>query len=135
MTRAIHEVVSLPLLAPRRFETLLDAEEALESIWKYLDVLRQQITQDQVVVQEASATYDPPNLVDGAGVTTTVTVPDAVLGDLAFASFSLDLQGIAVTAYVSAANTVSVRFQNESGGTLNLGSGTLRAGSLRWKLV
>jgi hypothetical protein len=74
----------------------------------------------------ASVVYDPPSLVDGAGTTTTVTVAGAVLGDFAIVSFSLDLQGITVTAYVSTANTVSVRFQNESGGTLDLASGTLR---------
>ena len=76
---------------------------------------------------QGSATYDPASLADGAGATTTVTVPGAVLGDYAVASFSLDLQGITVTAYVSAANTVSVRFQNETAGILDLGSGTLRA--------
>jgi hypothetical protein len=74
-----------------------------------------------------SATYDPASLADGAGATTTVTVTGAALGDFALASFSLDLQGITLTAWVSATNTVSVRFQNESGGTLDLGSGTLRA--------
>lgn len=79
---------------------------------------------DQVLT--TSATYDPPNLADGAGTTTTVTCTGAALGDLARASFSLDLQGITVTAWVSSANTVSVRFQNESGGVLDLASGTLR---------
>lgn len=74
-----------------------------------------------------SATYDPASLVDGAGATTTVTVTGAALGDFALASFSLDLQGIMLTAYVSAANTVACRFQNETGGTLDLASGTLRA--------
>lgn len=73
----------------------------------------------------ASTTYDPPNLVDAAGVTTTVTVAGAALGDFAIASFNKDLQGITVTAYVSAANTVSVSFQNESGGAVDLASGTL----------
>jgi hypothetical protein len=53
------------------------------------------------------------------------------LGDIATVSFSLDLQGISVTAYVSAANTVSVRFQNETGGTLDLASGTLKAWVLK----
>ncbi len=76
---------------------------------------------------QGSATYNPPNLIDGAGDTTTVTVTGAALGDYAEASFSLDLQGIAITAWVSAADTVSVRFQNETGGTIDLGSGTLRA--------
>lgn len=78
-----------------------------------------------------SATYNPPNLVDGDGATTTVTVTGAALGDFAEASFSLDLQGITLTAWVSAANTVSVRFQNETGGTIDLGSGTLRAKATR----
>lgn len=75
-----------------------------------------------------SATFNPASLADGEGTTTTVTVTGALLGDMVEAvSFSLDLQGISVTAYVSAADTVSVRFQNESGGVLDLSSGTLRA--------
>lgn len=74
-----------------------------------------------------SATYDPPSLADGVGTTTTLTVTGAALGDFARCSFSVDLAGITVTCYVSSANTVSVRFQNESGGTLDLASGTLRA--------
>lgn len=77
-------------------------------------------------VLSGSATYDPPSLIDAAGTSTTVTVTGAALGDFALASFSLDLQGITVTAYVSATDTVTVRFQNESGGTLDLASGTLR---------
>lgn len=78
-----------------------------------------------------SALYDPANLVDGAGVTTTVTVTGASLGDYAHASFSLDLQGITLTAWVSSSNTVSVRFQNESGGAIDLGSGVIRARVVR----
>jgi hypothetical protein len=73
-----------------------------------------------------SATYDPRPLANGAGVTTTVAVAGAALGGHASASFSLDLQGMMLTAWVSAPNTVSVRFQNETGGTLDLASGTLR---------
>lgn len=75
-----------------------------------------------------SATYDPASLVDGAGATTTVTVTGAVLGDYVVGvSFDKDLQGILLTGWVSDADTVSVRFQNETGGTLDLASGTLRA--------
>lgn len=76
---------------------------------------------------EGSATYDPPSLADGAGTTTTVTVTGAALGDHCVVSFGGDLSGISVTSYVSAADTVSVRLQNESGGVLDLGSSTLRA--------
>lgn len=77
-------------------------------------------------VLTGAATYDPPSLADGAGATTTLTVTGAALGDFVTAvSFNKDLAGISVTGYVSAANTVSVRFQNESGGLLDLASGTL----------
>lgn len=79
-----------------------------------------------------SATYNPANLVDGDGATTTVTVTGAVLGDaVTELSFDLDLQGITLTGWVSAADTVSVRFQNETGIAVNLSSGTLRAATTR----
>lgn len=73
-----------------------------------------------------STTYDPISLVDGAGVTATVSARGAQLGMVASASFSLDTQGITVTAWVNSANNISVRFQNETGGTIDLASGTLR---------
>jgi hypothetical protein len=78
-----------------------------------------------------SATYDPPSLADGTGVTTTIAVTGAALGDFALAAFSNALQGIILTAWVSAADVVSVRFQNESGGAVDLSSGTLRARVLK----
>lgn len=72
------------------------------------------------------ATYDPANITDGDGVTTTLTVTGVTLGGYALATFSLNLQGIILSAWVSATNTVSVRFQNETGGAIDLASGTLR---------
>jgi hypothetical protein len=74
-----------------------------------------------------AATYNPPSLNDGDGATTTVTVTGAAVGDYAEAWFGADTQGVSLTTYVSAANTVSVRFQNETGSVVDLGSATLRA--------
>lgn len=76
---------------------------------------------------QGSATYDTASLADGAGATTTVTVTGAALGDFVLVSLGVDVAGISVTGYVSAADTVSVRIQNESGGTLDLASTTVRA--------
>lgn len=73
-----------------------------------------------------SATYDTASLNDGAGATTTVTATGAALGDFALVSLGLDVAGITVTGYVSATDTVAVRIQNESGGTLDLASTTIR---------
>lgn len=73
-----------------------------------------------------SATFNAGSLADGAGETTTVAVVGAALGDFAMASLGVDLAGITVTAYVSATDVVTVRVQNESGGTLDLASTTLR---------
>ena len=75
-------------------------------------------------VLNATATVDPASLVDGAGETKTVTVTGAALGDFAMVAAPYDLSGVVVTAYVSAANTVSIRLQNESGSTVDLASGT-----------
>ncbi|MDI1303005.1 MAG: hypothetical protein PSX71_13960 [bacterium] len=74
----------------------------------------------------AFVTYDPSSLANGAGTTTRMAVPGAMLGDFVDVSFTHDLMGITMAAWVSAAGIVSVRFQNESGDVLNLMSGTLR---------
>lgn len=70
-----------------------------------------------------AATLNASSLVDGAGETNTIAVPGVLLGDIVLGvSMGVDLAGITVTPYVSAANVVSIRFQNESGGTLDLAS-------------
>jgi hypothetical protein len=74
-----------------------------------------------------TATYDPPSLAAGAQTTTTVTVPNAALGDFASATFSNDLQGLVLTAYVSAPGVVTEVFRNGTAGAVDLGSGTLAA--------
>lgn len=72
------------------------------------------------------ATLNEPSLADGVGDTATIAVPGAALGDFVLVSMSIDEAAISVTAYVSAANVVSVRFQNESTGTLDLASATVK---------
>lgn len=80
---------------------------------------------NKVEYYTGSVAYDPPSLADGAGVTTTVTVTGAALGHYAQASVNVDTQGLTITAWVSAANTVSVRYQNETGGVVDITNSTL----------
>lgn len=81
---------------------------------------------DQTYVS-GSKTWDPASVASGAQTTTTVTVTGAAVGDLVAAGFSLDLQGMQLTGYVSAGNTVTVVLRNGTAVPLDLGSGTLRA--------
>lgn len=93
-----------------------------------------QALQTQVAADEAKAaalyahvTYDPPSLAAGiCDAIQTLAVPGAALGNFVDASFSIDLQGMEIHSWVSAANTVSFEFKNLTSGTLNLGSGTVR---------
>lgn len=76
------------------------------------------------IVGQKNFTFDPSSLADGVGQTQDVTVPGAALGDYVLAAARVNLAGITVTAYVKAANTVSIRAQNESGGTVDLSTST-----------
>lgn len=73
-----------------------------------------------------SAVFNPPSISSGTSSSTTIAVAGAALGNYVQASFSLDLQGLTVDAYVSAANTVTVVFSNLTGSPVDLGSGTLK---------
>jgi hypothetical protein len=53
-------------------------------------------------------------------------VTGAALGDHVLSvAMSLDIAGVILDGYVSAANTVTVTLHNESGGAVDLASGTL----------
>ena len=74
-----------------------------------------------------TATWDPARVGANSQVTTTVTVTGAAIGDTVAVGFSQNLQGMQLTGYVSAANTVTVVLRNGTAGALDLASGTLRA--------
>lgn len=73
------------------------------------------------------ATLNASSLADGVGETNTIAVSGVRLGDIVLnVSMGVDVSGISITPYVSATDVVSIRFQNESGGTLDLASTTVR---------
>jgi hypothetical protein len=74
-----------------------------------------------------SATYDAPSLLTMGTTTTTVTVTGAAVGDFASCSFGVNLAGLVASAYVSAADTVTVALFNPTVGSVDLASTTLRA--------
>ena len=73
----------------------------------------------------ASVTYDPPSIDANATIETTVTLTGVVVGDIVQAAFSRYNAGIEISAVVSAANTVTVKFKNTSASPIDLASGTL----------
>lgn len=76
------------------------------------------------VVAVVTATVDPASLADAAGASTDVTVTGAAVGDFVMVAPGVDVVDTTVTAFVTAANTVTIRVQNESGAGANLASST-----------
>lgn len=74
----------------------------------------------------ASSTWDPPSIANGASAATTLTVAGAAVGDAVICSFSLPLNNLVMVGQVSAADQAEVRLINNSGGAVDLGSGTVR---------
>ena len=86
-----------------------------------------QLLWDSLRPLQASFDWDPASLADGAGETSAaVTVAGASFGDFVQVAAPYDLQGITCTGYVSGDNTVRVRLQNETGGAIDLVSGSWR---------
>ena len=74
-----------------------------------------------------TAIVDPASMALGASTTiATLAAPGAALGDVVRATFSLNLAGATLTAWVSAADVVSYYFTNTNGANpLDLAPGTL----------
>jgi len=78
-------------------------------------------------VGRASATFDPGSIGASGIETTTLTVTGSVATTdvVTRVQFGRALQGIVLTAWVSATDTVTVQFYNPTGGAIDLASGTL----------
>lgn len=78
------------------------------------------------VVGEASETYDAGSIADGDEEVGELTVTGAALGDYVLASHSIDVADLALTAAVTAADTVTYQLLNNTGGAVDLASGTVK---------
>lgn len=72
-----------------------------------------------------SKVFDWPSIAAAGQSTTTVTVTGAAFGDFAGCTMNIDLQAMRLTAYISAADTVTAVLTNGTAGAIDLGSGTL----------
>jgi hypothetical protein len=78
-------------------------------------------------VFEVRATINADSLSTGTNDIDTVAVPGVALGDMIIGcSLGVDAAGMQVTAYVSAANVVTVVFNNITAGTVNLAETTIK---------
>lgn len=73
----------------------------------------------------ATTTYDPPSIADKSSTLSSgITITGAALGNYVQVGAPYDLQGLSATAYVSATNTVKILLVNNTGGAVDLASGT-----------
>jgi hypothetical protein len=73
----------------------------------------------------AEETKNWGSIADGDEAAEEVTVTGAQLGDFAMASMSVDISDLMLTAAVTAADTVTCVLANNTGGAVDLDSGTL----------
>ena len=76
-------------------------------------------------ILNGSDTWDPASIADGDEEAKEITVTGAALGDFVLASFSVDVADLSLTADVTAADTVTAVLANNTGGAVDLASGTI----------
>lgn len=114
-------------------ETRQGVRSAVKSIWSYLsrffesDFRYKSQIASELTPLYGEAAYAPGSLADGAQATISITVPGATFGYTIDLSYDKTLQALQATAYVSAANTVTVVLKNNTGGAITLAAGRWRA--------
>lgn len=78
-----------------------------------------------------SDTWDPASIADGNEEMKAVACTGAEMGDFAIASFSVDVVDLVLDAQVTAANVVTAVLANNTGGAIDLASGTVRVRVLK----
>ena len=73
-----------------------------------------------------SVTWDPASTAKDLIASKDVTVSGVTLGDFCLASFSVDVVDMSLTCNITATNVATAVLSNNTGGTIDLASGTLR---------
>ncbi len=107
--------------------TKLKTSQILHGILDLATVLDSKLA----VIHSGSFTYDPPAISAGFSSSQAFSVPGALAGDYCLVSFSQNLAGVVVTAYVDSSNSVTVTFFNATASTINLASGNLKLALIR----
>ena len=80
-----------------------------------------------LIMLDGSEVYDAGSIADGNEETGELTITGAALGDFVLVSHSVDVADLAITGAVTAANTVTYQLNNNTGGSVDLASGTVYA--------
>ena len=124
------------IVAYRNVEARQLATDVLNSTDPFGKVLRGLIEAliDEINILRASTvgvgslTFDPASIANGAGLTSAlIPVDGVVFGDEVSVSGSISQGGLTVTGYVASAGNVVIRFENQTGGAVNLTNSTWRA--------
>jgi len=75
---------------------------------------------------EATDTWNAGSIADGDEVAVDITVTGAELGDFVLASVAVDVADLALSAAVTAADTVTAVLSNNTGGAIDLASTALK---------
>jgi hypothetical protein len=84
--------------------------------------VQQKLLEDDL---KGSDTWNPGSIGDGNEEAKEVTVTGSALGDYAIASFSLDIADLVLDAQVTATDTVTCVLANNTGGAIDIASGTI----------
>jgi len=71
-----------------------------------------------------SKAWDPSAIADGNEEALEITVTGAALGDFVLSSLSVDMLDCVLRGAVTAADTVTLVIANNTGGSINIASGT-----------
>lgn len=77
------------------------------------------------VIGVQTSVWDAASITNGTGLTSpNITVAGAAFGDTVSVGCSITIASLTMTGYVSAANTVNIRLENQTGSAINLASAT-----------
>lgn len=117
-----------------RFILAGNASALIDADWKFIDLefdgnnkVWREVSRNFDRVLSGSKTFDWASLASATQQSTTVTVTGAAVGDTVVVSHSTSLGGTRIWGEVTSANTVTVYQRNDTGGAVDVTSGTLKA--------